>query len=953
MLQRDTFSLPIVKGMQTQEDNKLAQNDTFETIENWEFNKLGGLKKRTGLDNITNAIQGGGVLSKPVLLDTLKDELVCISDNKLYAYSPSQDLWVLKGNAPQAIATNTPILNANEVNSQIRMVEAGNYQIYLYVKSKDFVSTLYFSTIDKQTNTIITQDQVVSNALVDFDLVKVGSKVYVLYPESNQNIKYVEIQGPAYKTLGTPGTLVSDNNFSVFPDEFSAQADSTDVYLAYHSVSGQITVAKFNSSMSLQWTNAIGPSISGFCAIEINSQSSTQVCAVYSYDSAASTYFTVINKTGSIAISHSTLDVSYGYGRFFVGYSQSLDSLEVIVNDANVLPSNIFSAYKYVIPLSGAPLGRAVVSSLWICGSHGISINGDLYYLFLNTDPGQSAYMLYSPTANKYLAKFLVGDAESNSTSNPPQSNKGYPILSGTEILAPGIKKGVGLTSIVRLEADTDINQKLNSIEFHNLLNISGGITKVYDGGYIAEMGFHNYPYIIGQAASGGTITAGTYIFKATYSWTDKFGQYWESSPSNIQQVAVSGTQKVSLIVSSLMFTEKEYKDLFINIYMTQNNGTVYHLKTTQQVIQGDPTATIDIITGINATEQLLYTNGGVIENICPPPSLSFASSQNRLFIHSSDDKNEVWFSKEISKGYGIETTDVFVIRTDSTALKGDVEAIGAMDEKVIFFKQNSIYASIGQGPNNTGTQGDFSLPQLVMADVGCPYPRSVVITPAGLMFKSLKGIYTLGRGLQVEYTGVNMEAYNSEAVTSAQLMETKNQVRFTTTTRCMVFDYFVNAWTTFSNFGCEDSAQWNNAHVIGVGSTENLVKKQGSTYADNTSPVNTTIESTWIELKDLAGFQRINRMTILGEYKSPHTLSMSIYNNYLVTSPDTYSVPVSTDGIYISRVHIKTQKTTSFKFKLVESNTAPLGAGFTLAGFTFDVGLKKGLYKTPSSKQG
>jgi hypothetical protein len=31
----------------------------------------------------------------------------------------------------------------------------------------------------------------------------------------------------------------------------------------------------------------------------------------------------------------------------------------------------------------------------------------------------------------------------------------------------------------------------------------------------------------------------------------------------------------------------------------------------------------------------------------------------------------------------------------------------------------------------------------------------------------------------------------------------------------------------------------------------------------------------------------------------------------------------------------------------------APYGAGFTLAGFTFDVGLKKGLYKTSSSKQG
>jgi hypothetical protein len=948
MLQRDTFSLPIVKGMQTQEDNKLAQNDTFETIENWEFNKLGGLKKRTGLDNITNAIQGGGVLSKPVLLDTLKDELVCISDNKLYAYSPSQNLWIPKGNAPQAIASNTPILNANNVNSQAKMVEIGNYQIYIYAKSN-----LYFSTIDKQTDTIIIQDQVIPNAVVDFDVVKISSKVFIVYCESNQNIKYVEVLGPNYTTLGTPGTLASDNYFSLTPDRFSVQADSLALYLAYHNSAGQMTVAKFDSSLILQWSLPFGPNIPGFSAIEINAEPASKVIVVYSYDSINATYFTVINKIGTASLTHQSLDGSIGYSNFFLGYSLTLDSLEVIVNEPNFLTGNIFSSYKYIIPLSGAPLLRVAISSLWVCHSNGYSYNNDLYYLFLNTDPGQSAYMLYSPTANKYLGKFLVGDAESNSTSNPPIANKGYPILSGSKILIPGIKKGVGLTSIVRLEVDTNIDQKLNSIEFHNLLNISGGITKVYDGGYIAEMGFHNYPFILSQVSSGGTITAGTYIFKTTYSWTDKFGQYWESSPSNITQVTVSGTQKVTLAISNLMFTEKDYKDLFINVYMTQNNGTVYYLKTNQQVVQGATVANIDITTGINGTEQLLYTNGGVIENICPPPSLSFASSQNRLFIHSSDDKNEVWFSKEISKGYGIETTDVFVIRTDSTALKGDVEAIGEMDEKVIFFNQNSIYASIGQGPNNTGTQGDFSLPQLVMADVGCPYPRSVVITPAGLMFKSLKGIYTLGRGLQVEYTGVNMEAYNSEAVTSAQLMETKNQVRFTTTTRCMVFDYFVNAWTTFSNFGCEDSAQWNNAHVIGVGSTENLVKKQGSTYADNTSPVNTTIQSTWIELKDLAGFQRINRMTILGEYESAHTLSMSVYNNYLVTSPDVYSVPVSTDGIYISRVHIKTQKTTSFRFKLVESNVAPYGAGFTLAGFTFDVGLKKGLYKTPSSKQG
>lgn len=962
MLQRDTFSLPILKGMSTEDDTKLAQNDSFNLIDNWEFNEAGGLKKRNGLETLTNAILGGGTLSKPVLVDTLKDELVCISNGIFYAYSPSRDLWVEKGYAPQAIATNTPILSANQIYSKLRMVETGNYQIVVYLKTDGSSLSLYYATIDKQSGTIIVQDQlIVAPWAVDFELVLVSTKVYVLYTDYlTSNIKYIEIQGPNFTTLGTLTNLVTDNFVSGIANEFSACTDSTFLYLAYHnSTDNKVKVSQFNSSMVLQWGTSFGTAEpTNFIRLEANAQSTTFVGVVWRRDTVSTTLNAILNKSGAVTTAEQTIDGTNAYDEFFLGYMSVADNLEIIVNVGTNAPPYNNTSYTYQVALAtGVFTGRQVCSSFWECNSHGITISDRTYYLWTSPDPTQTGYLFAQPVYDyidykeKYLGKYLTNAGES--PTNIPEG-KGYPILSGTKVLIPAIKEGVGLKTIVRIEAETTIDQKLNSLEFQNVLNISGGITKIYDGGYVTEMGFHHFPIRISTTVTAlGLFPAGTYSTKMTYSWSDKHGQYWESAPCAGDSFAMALNNDVTFVISSIMHTEKMNTDIYVNTYMTRANGTTYYLANSTQIPQGNATVSVHLTLQVAGTERVLYTNGGVIENIAPPASLSFASSQNRLFIHSSDDKNEIWFSKETAKGYGIETSDSFVIRGDSVALKGDIESIAAMDEKVIYFKENSIYASVGQGPNATGTQGEFTLPQLVMADVGCPYPRSIVVTPQGLMFKSLKGIYTLGRGLQVEYTGVSMDAYNSEEVTSAQLMETKNQIRFTTQNRTMVFDYFANAWTTFTNFGAEDSAQWQNRHVIAVGASDNRIKYQGTNYTDNGVAVNTTIESAWIELKDLAGFQRINRMTILGAYISPHTLAMSVYNDYKLTGPDTYNVPVSTDGIYIARVHIKNQKCTSFRFKLVETNTATLGAGFTLTGFTFDVGIKKGLYKTPSTKQG
>lgn len=63
-------------------------------------------------------------------------------------------------------------------------------------------------------------------------------------------------------------------------------------------------------------------------------------------------------------------------------------------------------------------------------------------------------------------------------------------------------------------------------------------------------------------------------------------------------------------------------------------------------------------------------------------------------------------------KGEGVAFSGFFTSRLDPSG--GDISAIKLMDDKVILFKENAIFYVSGEGPNDTGTQNNYSLPQLV-----------------------------------------------------------------------------------------------------------------------------------------------------------------------------------------------------------------------------------------------
>lgn len=415
---------------------------------------------------------------------------------------------------------------------------------------------------------------------------------------------------------------------------------------------------------------------------------------------------------------------------------------------------------------------------------------------------------------------------------------------------------------------------------------------------------------------------------------------------------------KVPIQIPTLKLTNKS--GVSLAVYATQNNGSIfYRTSSPTNLIYNDPT--VDYIefddTTSDATllgNQQLYTTGGEVENIGVPAVGVSTTFKSRAIVVPSEQPLTWWPSKQVIPGTPVQFTDVFVQNIDARI--GSISAIGAMDDKIVFFGTTSIFYSVGSGPALNGTNNDYTEPQLIPSDVGCQNQASIVLMPFGLMFQSQKGIYLLDRSLAVSYIGAEVEAFNSINVTSAQLMDTVNQVRFTLANGSeLVYDYFYKQWDVFTDISANDSGIFQNQHTF-INASGAIWQETPNTFTDNGSAVLMHLISNWISFANIQGFQRVYQFLLLGEWKSPHTLTIKIYANFndspavqttvipVLTAPDQYQFRVFLNEFC--------QKAEAIKIEILEDQTGQTpGEGFSLANMAFVLGLKKGLYKLPATK--
>lgn len=485
----------------------------------------------------------------------------------------------------------------------------------------------------------------------------------------------------------------------------------------------------------------------------------------------------------------------------------------------------------------------------------------------------------------------------------------------------------------------------------------------------------------VGMGISGAGIPLGATITQIISATSIRISPNATATAAGVA-LTTTPVNCVDIYVPNLRLTYKS--NVSIVIYRYSANVPVYYQVTsiTKPYISNenyDYTVVLDnnSETGILPIvgNNILYTTGGVLENISCPAIKTTTIFDNRLWGIDSEKPNLLWYSKQVIQNTPVEMSDFltfFVSPTQSAqGGTGPITAIAPMDDKLIIFKKDAIYYINGTGPNNTGSNSQFSEPIFITSTVGTENQNSIVLMPQGLMFQSDKGIWLLGRNLSTVYIGAPVEAYTEiSTVKSALAIPESNQVRFTMSNNItLMYDYFFEQWGTFNGIPSIFSTIYQGLHTYLMSNGRVLQETPGH-YTDDSIPTVMGFKTNWFALGGILGFQRAYFMFLLGKYISPHKLVINLaydFNNNAtqttVITPNNYNLPFGDDPFYGStplyggtenverwRIMFQRQKCDSVQITINEvydpSFGEGAGAGLTLSGINLIVGVKK-IYNT------
>lgn len=537
---------------------------------------------------------------------------------------------------------------------------------------------------------------------------------------------------------------------------------------------------------------------------------------------------------------------------------------------------------------------------------------------------------------------------------------------------------------------------RLNAIRYNKDIVACSSIPVLFDSQAIKEIGFSFPPYIVDyEVTTGGSgdIDAGTYNFIVIYEAYDKNGRLYKSPLSLPQEVVcASAYSNVEIFFTAAIYRPDWDSEVDSNrkpravLYRTEDGGSLYY-KTAEQDFPTDDAwfnntdgESLKSLTSIeNDTDlidnEALYTTGGVLERCAPPPLIWSEIHDNRIFGIDSETENIV-YSSESLEGEGPWFNAVFVI--DNPADLGIPVALISVPTGLMVFWKNQIGMIYGEGPNDLGIGSTYTIPRVLNDKIGCIEQKSLIKTPIGIIFKASSGFHIVGYdGSPPQYIGSGVYDFDGDEVIDASLVESKKQVRFTIVadsvsagTLVLVYSYEFNQWYVWGQTtDIDDFSEWitpygggslDNAHHI-VGYQGNTLV-QGSTFQDGTigsgpayslSNYYMIIETGWLSLAGIQGFQRCLRCWLLGEYIDTHDLRIEI--DYDFNEENTQTVTISDSDLsgldtYQVRFGIVRQRCQAIKFKIMVITSSANKEGARLNALRLEYMIKKGSMRLQSS---
>ncbi len=1040
---KQAIDISFAQGLDQKTDPKRVSIGNFLKLENTIFDIGGLLQKRNGYAQLPS-LPNDAYTSQYTYLTTYNNNLTAVG-NSIAAYNSSSASWVSKGSIQPLSLSTLPLLRNNFNQTSVDTAVSSNGLVCsVYLESDGVNVTNKYSISDATTGqnisaprTIPVSSGTVSGGMRVFALNRSFVILFTNTISAVDHLQYIMINTADTSQIST-NTDIASSYVPATLLAFDACVVNNTLYIAYNTTAGgqAIKVASLTASGTLATATTFAGSIGQQVSVtaDLTVPSSPVIYISFLDNSGGGTGFTAaVDVNLNVLMSPQSIVTGTALDNLTSAAQNGVCSVYVEV--ANAYSWNAGIATNYIDVITVTLAGPVVSAAATIIASVGLAskafiVDGTVYFLSAYQSPYQPTYFLINASKSTSSAPVIAGKLAYGNGGGYLLTGLPNVTVNGTVARVPYLYKdliqavnkntAVSSTAVNPIQtagiySQTGINlakfnigtEGLDTVEIGKDLLLSGGFLSMYDGQLPVEHNFLLWPdtdqgtptntaswsatdgYMAAQP--NGSTNANAYWYQFTYEWTDNQGSTFRSAPSIPIPVTTTGalsTGSVTLNIPMLRLTAKVASPVKICIYRWSVGQQEYYEVTSIATpllnsTSADTATFVDTLADSSIIgNALIYTTGGVVEDVNAPASNLMTLFDTRLWLVDAEDPNLLWFSKQVIEATPVEMSDLLTVyiapTTGAQGSTGDITALSVMDDKLIIFKRNAIYYINGTGPDNTGANNQYSQPVFVTSTVGCANQQSIVFMPEGLLFQSDKGIWLLGRDLGTKYLGAPVEKSTLGAtVKSALNIPKTNQVRFILDTGVtLMYDYFYGQWGTFTGVPAISSAIFQELHTY-VNSYGQVYQESPGLYLDGSTPVTISFQTGPLRLdNNIQSYQNAYWFYLLGNYISPHKLKVDIYydyetdpSHYALISPSNYTATYGQSGVYGQlnpyggphsledwRVGLNRTRCMALSIGVQEiydpTYGVAAGAGLTLSGISLIVGLRSPFKPTSGRNQ-
>lgn len=1020
------------RGLEEGTDPKAQPAGVLLSALNCRMDKARRLHKRWGTIGYNPEILGGGTLAAGSRLVELSDGNVGLVDGtNLYAWVSDPEQWKLIDRVCPLRVTRRPhIDNAASVaamdfaTSLGLLVSVWSLPGTGYGGGGTADTNIFFQVVDIATQDIVYPPTLLTSAGRKPRVVILNGKAVFVWNNAAGELSYRDLTLTTL-TLGATGLL--DTGMAL-GGSLDVHVAGTTLYAVYKLAAGvnRTRLRGFSTTYAATISPAdIGGTTQGGYALHVTTGESAYLLAT---DATAGPINVVL-----YTLSPTTLAVTTGPTTLFAESGSNIGSPAFVARES---ATTALVGFHEVDAINGFSVKRS--TSMVVNGAtHAITANttrrtnhaqwrsepfqaGTRWYAVAQTYVGSSSDIepssdvLLEIRTSAYSAA-IAPHIHVGTLENQTGGTSG----GGTPYSTPVDSSGVAwVASAFRREERSDeytpIGINMNRVTtggdmFRPLRNgratmLVGAAPFVADGLTTAPYGFIHGPRIGTITwAAGGSVAAGAYQYAGYYVRQGPDGVLHRSPVANVRSTTAPANGAGTIpFVSSCVDAKLSEQTGFSNsaspvrilTHRTTVGGSVLYMLTfepshntltsnplTAVVTLSDSRADSDVTGGASTSSSValaarptIYTDGE-LDDLSPPAATTGTVHRNRFFLISADEST-VWASKDgsedlsIAPGFNESLTLQFASRK---------RALASLDDKLVAFGDDDIDLVHGDGPDSNGDNNTWQISRL-QTDVGCVNPRSVVVTPFGVIFESRRGLEMLDRGLNVSPVGIAIEDQLASfpTITSAVLVAEEGEVRFTCTNTAgtsgivIVWDYINKFWHTRKYKDVLGTLNTSTPFVDAalIGGRYLMLTAGGKLYRETTAWHFDHSEDNWVE-RDAQiawvspggpnAYHRFRRWQVLGTNVSNHSLKLSVARDYATTWEQDNTFAALTTATTIgpiqqARITPQHQKATAQRLRLQDISPSPTaageGAGPIWEAITIDYDVLSGTARTSAAEQ-